>query len=339
MKYQLDLSNVKTKEEFHELIREILPAPDYYGNNLDALNDILWDHGEGDLDVQVIGMDKVPEDLKGYMEAFRSMAEDVSEENPTVNFTFGEEDGMEEESFDEEVPVAIYAVLMAGGRGSRMEGDIPKQFRMVGDKPLIIHSLMAMVDSPYFRRVIIPLPEEHIELMGELIESYCPEAGIIDLIVGGEERAETLEKALNYIEDTYGLEEWDIVLTHDAARPNLSQRMMKESIESALTCGASTCAIQATDTIAYSTEGEVVEDIIDRDSIYRIQTPQTFIAKLYMDIWEQLKEEYSFTDVTGVFNVAEFSVAIVQGDRWNLKITYEEDLIVAEALLNNREEL
>ena len=144
---------------------------------------------------------------------------------------------------------------------------------------------------------------------------------------------------MDYIEETYGIEEWDIVLTHDAARPNLTQRMIEESIMSTLNYGASTCAIKATDTISYSSDGEVVEDIINREEVYQIQTPQTFIARLYRDIWENLKEDNSFTDVTGVFNAAEFPVAIVPGDRWNLKVTYEEDIIVAEALLNNREEL
>ena len=234
---------------------------------------------------------------------------------------------------------SIYAILMAGGRGSRLGGE-PKQFRLLNGKPMILYSLITLYGLGAFKRIIIPVPEEFVNRMNSILNEHKEELGsldMIDVIPGGSERWESLDIAISHIDKKYGIEDGDIALTHDAARPFVTVDMIERSILGARETGAATCAVPATDTITSSPGGKEIGTILDRDVIYNIQTPQTFIINLYQQARStpMMDEEYikSVTDIAGLFRYGKLPVSIVPGNRWNIKITYEEDFGIAEGII------
>ena len=138
----------------------------------------------------------------------------------------------------------------------------------------------------------------------------------------------------------YGIDENTIVVTHDAVRPFVTYRMIRDNIEMAKRFGACDTVIPATDTIVVSEDGEIISAIPDRTKVYQGQTPQSFKAKSFMELYEGLDEDTKkiLTDAAKVFLINGEKVHLVKGENYNIKITYPYDIAVAEALLKGEVE-
>ena len=157
----------------------------------------------------------------------------------------------------------------------------------------------------------------------------------VSIIPGGKSRNDTIMNAIDFIEKNYGLDEDSIVITHDAVRPFVTHRIIEDNIKAVEEGAACDTVIPATDTIVESMDNHVISQIPDRSKYYQGQTPQSFKAKKFKDLYNSLSEEEKqiLTDAAKVFVIKGEKVTLVQGETFNIKVTYPYDLQVAETLL------
>ncbi len=231
----------------------------------------------------------------------------------------------------------IYAVIAAGGIGSRMGNlEKPKQYLLLKEKPIIVHTVEKFYVNSAFQKVIILCPDQWVSYTKNILSKYLPENDRVLVLKGGPTRNETIMNAIRYIEETDGLDEQTIIVTHDAVRPFVSARIIDENIEAALQYGATDTVVPATDTIVESADRQTISSIPDRSRLYQGQTPQAFRAKQLKELYESLTEDEKniLTDACKIFSMKGHGVHLVQGEVHNIKITYPYDLRVAKALLD-----
>lgn len=219
-----------------------------------------------------------------------------------------------------------YAIIVAAGSGKRLESEIPKQFMELAGKPLLLHSLEKFFN--YDKEIIIylVLPQAYISFWQELAEKnkvIIPH----NIVAGGDERFHSVKAALDLIEDENGL-----VAIHDAARPLVSEQLIKLSYDVAADCGSALPAVPLKDSLRRKVNGKW--ESVNRSDFKAIQTPQVFNLKLLKEAYHQ---EYKpgFTDDASVYESAGYLVELVEGEERNFKITTPEDLYYGRYLLEN----
>lgn len=230
----------------------------------------------------------------------------------------------------------IYAEILAGGVGKRMgNSDIPKQFLMLGDRPVIIHTIEQFLLVPEISKVIVGCPRDWMGYTCDLIAKYIGSDEKIVIIEGGKDRNGTIMNGCKYIEENFGLGNKDVIITHDAVRPFVDYRIISENIKCVKKYDAVDTIIPAADTIVESTDGKVLSNIPRRDFLYLGQTPQTFKIKELMTTFDSLSEEEKsiLTDACKIFVVKGKKVGFVRGEEYNLKVTTMYDLKIANAIL------
>lgn len=233
----------------------------------------------------------------------------------------------------------IYAEVLAGGKGSRMGNtEMPKQFLMLGDKPVFIHTLEQFLLNSRIEKVLVCCPKQWISHTKDIIKKYISDFSRIVVVEGGSTRNDTIMNGCRYIEKNYGLNDDDIIVTHDAVRPFITQRIIDENIDVALKYGAVDTVMEAFDTIVESKDGKIISNIPLRKNMYQGQTPQTFNIKNTINLFESLSEEEAniLTDACKAFVIKGYEVHIVKGEVYNMKITTQHDLKIANGLLSKR---
>ena len=229
----------------------------------------------------------------------------------------------------------IFGAILAGGIGSRMGNvDKPKQFLHIGKKPIIVHTAEKFIINEKFDKVIILCPKQWLSYTKELLNKHLP-GNDIAVIEGGKKRNDTIMNAIAYIEENFGLDDETVIVTHDAVRPFVTHRILEENIDFASRGIACDTVVPATDTIVESTDGESIASIPDRAHYYQGQTPQSFRAKKFKELYESMSEDEKaiLTDAAKVFVVKGEKVGLVKGETFNIKVTYPYDLQLAETLL------
>jgi 2-C-methyl-D-erythritol 4-phosphate cytidylyltransferase len=246
----------------------------------------------------------------------------------------------------------IYALLVAGGKGTRMGNtEKPKQFLELAGKPVLIHTAERFAQFAEFEEILILTPEAWIGYTEELLEKYLPGSCAVNaqpgtaavtgrsprirVLAGGATRNETVMNGVRYIEEAGNLTEDTVIVTHDCVRPLVTERIIRENIEGGMKYTACNTVVPATDTIMVSKDGDTICEVPDRAYLYQSQTPQTFKAKQLKECYERLSEEEKerLTDACKIMVLSGVPVHMIQGDAANIKITYAQDLKVAETLL------
>lgn len=229
----------------------------------------------------------------------------------------------------------IYGVILAGGIGSRMGYEKPKQYISIDGKPIIVHTIEKFCLCNEFEKVLVLCPEEWVEYTKELVTKYTYTQKNIAVITGGTTRNETIQNAIDYIECEGNLTEETVIVTHDAVRPFVTYRIIKENIEAVQKYGACDTVIPATDTIVESLDNNLISMIPDRSKLYQGQTPQSFRALELRQLYNSLSEDEKniLTDAAKIYVLKGKVVKLVKGENSNIKITYPYDLTVAESLL------
>lgn len=219
-----------------------------------------------------------------------------------------------------------YAVIVAGGSGTRMGGNLPKQFLLLKEKPVLYYSIQAFLSAFNDLEVILVLPEAHIGTGQEIIDAYFDKERI-QIIEGGDTRFQSVKNGLQLITEE------GIVFVHDAVRCLVSKELIHRCYMSAVETGSAIPAIPSKDSVRLITEEG--NDAIDRNKVMLVQTPQTFHSKILLPAY-QIDYKDRFTDEATVVEAYGLKVSLVEGEDNNIKITRPVDLVVAESLIDSK---
>lgn len=226
-----------------------------------------------------------------------------------------------------------FAIIVAGGSGKRMNSAVPKQFLLLNGKPVIMHTIEKFYLSSYQPRIILVLSESDQVLWKSLVNEFNFSISH-EIVNGGRERFFSVKNGLDFIAQFIEGEDEAIVAIHDAVRPLVSIDTIDRCFRYAISKGNAIASVPSRDSVRIQNNDG--NKAVTRESVYLIQTPQTFNYKLLNKSY--LKEyNANFTDDASVVEANGFPVFIAEGDQFNIKITFPEDIILAEAFLKNNE--
>ena len=237
----------------------------------------------------------------------------------------------------------IYAGILAAGLGARMHRqDMPKPFLTLGEKPIIIHTLEQFLINPRVDKLIVVAPEAWKLYAEDLIQKYDTMGKDVYVITGGENKTVSIQMIVEYIASSWGANDEDLILTHDAVRPFVTQKMIDENIETAVKYGAANTVMTTNDTIIVSHDGVTLSEIPPKHMMLAAQTPQTYNLKALAAVFEKAAQEGVAltleTELSRFYAQKGHTVRLVTGEYSNMKIINPYDLEVANALLKERKE-
>ena len=230
----------------------------------------------------------------------------------------------------------ICAAMLAGGIGTRLKQGKPKQFVNINDKPILVHSVETFLNVKKLDKIIVSSPKECISKTKELMEDYFPQNDRIVVIEGGKTRNGTILNSIQYMKDQ-NCEKDSILVTHDASRIFVSERLIEDSIEYAIEVGAASPVIPATDVIFESKQEGKLTDIPLRKNLCHSQTPQSFNIDKFLEIYEDLSQDEiaKLDEAMMLFYLRDADVKLFPGESINFKITRPFDIVVAEAIFKD----
>lgn len=219
-----------------------------------------------------------------------------------------------------------FAVIAAGGSGTRMQSSVPKQFLLVNGKAVLWHTLKAFNDAFEDIQLIVVSPANHLQTVQEISAGFSD----IRFVEGGETRFHSVKNGLALVEKD------SVVFVHDAVRCLVTADLIKRCYNQAVEFGSAIPSIQVNDSIRM-TDG-AFNKVVDRNAIRIIQTPQTFLSDMLLEAFMTDYQE-SFTDEATVVEAAGKKIHLIEGDQTNIKITRPLDLLIAEKILEERSSL
>jgi 2-C-methyl-D-erythritol 4-phosphate cytidylyltransferase len=221
------------------------------------------------------------------------------------------------------------AIVLAGGAGKRMGSSTSKQFLLLDNKPIIVHTLQIFQECRPVDGIYLVVNHRDLPLIQEEILETYHFSKIMKLVIGGRLRQDSVRNGLEAIDESC-----DVVIIHDAARPFVSPAFVEKSIFLMEMFDAVVPAIPARDTIKVISKEGFVLKTLERDALWHIQTPQTFkydlIAKAYRE--GMAKKLCGYDDSTFIEHLGR-KVKVVEGSPYNIKITTPEDLLIARGIL------
>jgi 2-C-methyl-D-erythritol 4-phosphate cytidylyltransferase len=216
-----------------------------------------------------------------------------------------------------------FVIIVAGGSGSRMGTEIPKQFLELCGKPVLMHTIQVFHDFDPESKIILVLPEDQQQFWKGLCLKHSFSL-LHQVVSGGKTRFHSVLNGLSQIEDE------GIVFIHDGVRPLVSRETLDRCLETAKKYGNAIPVLPVTESLR-----KLAGDLnisVDRSQYFSVQTPQTFRCEQILEAFQQ-DFDPAFTDDASVAEKAGFTIQMVEGNRENIKITTPIDLIVAVALL------
>jgi 2-C-methyl-D-erythritol 4-phosphate cytidylyltransferase len=216
-----------------------------------------------------------------------------------------------------------FAIIVAGGQGLRFGGNIPKQFLIFKELPLLMHSINAFNSYDSQCKILVCLPDEHLIFWKNLCVKYNFHIKH-KIIAGGETRFHSVKNGLEAIASSEGL-----VAIHDGVRPLISVELISNLFKMAAENDSAIPCIPLIDSIRkIDNEGS---SVIDRTTLRAIQTPQCFHLEKFKKAYQQTYKN-EFTDDASVFESAGNKIHLAEGEKKNIKITTKDDLLIAECL-------
>lgn len=215
------------------------------------------------------------------------------------------------------------AVIVAGGTGQRMGAEIPKQFLLLNGKPLLYYTIQRFLEAWLDLQIILVLPEAHIAAGNEIIIDLKADERV-KITAGGDSRFQSVKNGLSLIKEPA------VIFVHDGVRCLVSNDLIKRCYQQTLDKGSAIPAIAATDSIRITNNNH--NEVIDRNRVRIIQTPQTFLSEILIPAFDKPYEE-RFTDEATVVEASGKEVFLVEGAYTNIKITRPADLLIAEQIM------
>jgi 2-C-methyl-D-erythritol 4-phosphate cytidylyltransferase len=218
----------------------------------------------------------------------------------------------------------IYAVIVAGGQGTRMGMALPKQFLQLGGKPILYHTLASFARALPQAHIILVLPEQDVSKLQMVLQHFSDRIDMT-VVTGGSTRFESVKKGLQNIPKE------SVILVHDGVRPFVSDTLIHRCINAALQHGAAIPSLPVVDSVRILGNDDQFSPV-DRNKLRVIQTPQAFLGEILLPAFEQ-DYHIDFTDEATVVESMQHKVWLVEGERNNIKITTPEDLHLAESII------
>lgn len=216
-------------------------------------------------------------------------------------------------------------VIVAGGSGTRMGTEVPKQFLPLGGKPILLSTVERVREALPGAAVVVVLPEAHMEMW----RTVCPEGTIC--VAGGESRFHSVKRGLEAVPAGCG-----VIAVHDGVRPLASTGLIRRLMDTARREGAAVPVTDMVDSLReVSASGE--SRIVDRSRFRAVQTPQAFRSEVLRRAYD-VEFDARFTDDASVAEAAGTRITLCEGERSNIKITTPDDLVTAEALLTRQKQ-
>ena len=224
--------------------------------------------------------------------------------------------------------MSVCAVVPAGGTGIRMGGTVPKQFLELNGKPILYYTLKTLQDCGIISELILVVPEKEYD---NACTDWLGKPEIVTkVVVGGEKRQDSVYNGFCELSP-----QTEIVLVHDGVRPFLSHQMIQESVDAAREYGAAITAIPVNDTIKKVDDSGLVSKTVDREGLWRVQTPQVFRYELLEEAFKKANcEKFYGTDEGTLIEHLGKPVKVVEGSEQNIKITHPEDLRLSEIFIS-----
>lgn len=235
----------------------------------------------------------------------------------------------------------VFAGILAGGLGTSMHrGDLPKQFLLLGSKPILIHTLEQFLINSHIDRIIVVAPQDWIMYTRDLIKKYLGDLDNVEVIAGGNNKNQSIKKIVLHLDANYDVKGEDILINHDAIRPLVTQRIIDENVEAARKYGAVNTVMPTVDTIVESGDAREIGKILEKPKMYFEQTPQTStigVLKRTMEVMTEEQQDRESETSRLILNSGQ-RVFMVEGEYANIKIVTSYDFQIANALvkgLNN----
>ncbi len=220
-----------------------------------------------------------------------------------------------------------YLIVVAGGKGLRMGGELPKQFQLIGGRPVLMVTLERLHSIDPSMQLILVLPADQFEFWKDLCREHGFTAPLL-LAQGGATRFHSVQNGLAQVDDIDDA----LVGVHDGVRPFVSKKVVDDCFREAWIHGAAIPMIEVQDSLRHIVGVNGVTEVVPRDRYRLVQTPQVFKLSVLRRAYEQRFVE-TFTDDASVVESAGMSVVAVDGNRENIKLTTPFDLMVARTLI------
>jgi 2-C-methyl-D-erythritol 4-phosphate cytidylyltransferase len=216
-----------------------------------------------------------------------------------------------------------YVIIVAGGTGTRMGGNIPKQFMLLKNKPVLYYTLKIFLEALNDLQIILVLPLDFTDMGQEIIDAYF-DKDRIKIAAGGETRFQSVKNGLALVNEE------SIIFVHDGVRCLVSKELIHRCYKQAVETGTAIPAVISKDSVRIL--GNEGSEAFDRNKIMLIQTPQTFHSRILLPAF-QIDYKDKFTDEASVVEAYGIKVSLVEGEENNIKITKPFDLLIAEKIL------
>lgn len=222
-----------------------------------------------------------------------------------------------------------YAIIVAGGTGSRMKNDLPKQFLLLNGRPIVMHTLEQFAHAKSKPALILVLHSSMLSIWDELCQKYNFKINHT-IVSGGETRFQSVRNGVNHIAKQQQSLRETLITIHDAARPVISPDSIDICFEETIKYTATVLAIPSVNSVRQGDPSK--NKVLDRDKVWIIQTPQTFQGYILYQAFQQ-EELSSFTDDASVVEKLGYNIHLIPGDHRNIKITFPEDIPIAQFYL------
>lgn len=226
-----------------------------------------------------------------------------------------------------------FVIIVSGGSGARMQSKVPKQFMLLNGLPVLMHTIKAFANNDSSPTVILVLNKLYEGDWDHLCKEYAfniPHK----VVYGGTTRFDSVKKGLNYLRASFKDLDQSHIAIHDGVRPLVSQQLINDGFKQLANHQALVSAIPSKDSIRIRNNATEASVAIDRSTVFLVQTPQFFSAEILLRAYDQEYNE-RFTDDASVVENAGYPIQIIPGDNRNIKITFSEDLLLAEALIRS----
>lgn len=230
------------------------------------------------------------------------------------------------------ITMKTVAIIPAGGAGKRLGLEVAKQYLLLDSSPMLVHTLRVFQMTEMVSAVVLVVPkEDEASVQKQIVEKYGL-TKVISIVAGGRERQDSVRNGLQAVPGTC-----DVVIVHDGVRPFVTPDMVRRVVAAAAEYGAASIGVPAKDTIKETTVENIVTTTLPRQNLWQTQTPQAFRYDVLCRAYAEAQRDHFYgTDDASLVERTGVKVRMVTGSHENIKITTPEDLLMAEALMENK---